>query len=151
MINKFRGGLDKLGASVTFTATFYGELEIMVDALKIDSKNGIDMQGKTTIGGKMGVQIILAIEIGGKFNESKRSNILKFKAAAKLTGDAYFGGEIVIDSDEKGLFIEPILKFSGVIITGEVEGEIGWWKSSFKMEEKVIDGEEKKLDKRYIV
>ncbi|WP_435524730.1 hypothetical protein [Chryseobacterium indoltheticum] len=46
LIGKFRAGLEKLGASVTFTATFYGELSIMVDALKIDAINGIDMQVK---------------------------------------------------------------------------------------------------------
>jgi outer membrane protein OmpA-like peptidoglycan-associated protein len=149
MINKFRGGLDKLGAAVTFTATFYGELIIMIDALKISATKGIEMQGKSTIGGKMGATILLKIEIGGKLNNSTTKEILTFKAAASLQGDSYFGGDFVINSDEKGLFIEPILKFSGVMIQGTVEGEIGWWKSNFKMEEKVMDSEEKSLGKKY--
>ncbi|MBO6185876.1 MAG: OmpA family protein [Chryseobacterium sp.] len=149
LIGKFRAGLEKLGASVTFTATFYGELSIMVDALKIDAINGIDMQGKTTIGGKMGATILLAIEIGGKFNKNSKKYILDFKAAARLQGDSFFGGDFVINSDDKGLFIEPILKFSGVKITGEVEGEIGWWKSNFKIEEIVIDKSEHSLGKKY--
>uniref|UniRef100_UPI0025BE7F71 OmpA family protein n=1 Tax=Chryseobacterium sp. TaxID=1871047 RepID=UPI0025BE7F71 len=140
IIEKFRGGLEKLGASVVFTATFYGELAMMVDALKIDSINGIQMQGKTTIGGKMGVTIELSISIEvGRVSGTKAKPIITFRAAAKA--DSYFGGDFVIDSDEKGLFIQPILKFSGVVISVEIEGEIGWWKSNFKIENKVIEEE----------
>ncbi|SHE82594.1 OmpA family protein [Chryseobacterium sp. OV279] len=149
LINKFRGGLEKLGASVTFTATFYGELEIMVDALKIDSINGINMQGKTTIGGKMGATIELSISIEvGTVKGTKAKPIVTFKAAAKA--DSYFGGDIVIDSDTTGLFIQPVLKFSGVVLSVEIEGEVGWWKSNFKVEEKVMKEETYYMDKKYL-
>ncbi|MDW9380455.1 OmpA family protein [Chryseobacterium sp. JV558] len=149
IINKFRGGLEKLGASVTFTATFYGELEIMVDALKIDSINGINMQGKTTIGGKMGATIELSVSVEiGTVKGTKSKPIMTFKAAAKA--DSYFGGDIVLDSDSKGLFIQPILKFSGVVLSVEIEGEIGWWKSNFKVEEKAIKEETFYLEKKYL-
>lgn len=149
IINKFRGGLEKLGASVTFTATFYGELEIMVDALKIDSINGINMQGKTTIGGKMGATIELSVSVEvGRVKGTKSKPIMTFKAAAKA--DSYFGGDIVLDSDSKGLFIQPILKFSGVVLSVEIEGEVGWWKSNFKVEEKVIKEETHYLEKKYL-
>ncbi|WP_028887527.1 hypothetical protein [Tenacibaculum ovolyticum] len=149
LINKFRKGLDKLGASVTFTATFYGELEIMCEALKIHSINGIDMSGKTTIGGKMGVTIILKMEVGiGKLKGRKKKAIINFRALAKA--DAFFGGEMVFDSDDKGLYMQPILKFSGVMLTVEIEGEVGWWKSNFKIEEKVLKEETKTLAKRYL-
>lgn len=148
MIDKFRGGLQKLGASVTFTATFYGEVEITVDALKIDSVNGMKSQGKTTLGGKMGatIELSLSIEIG-KTKGTKSQPIITFKAAAKA--DSYFGGDVVLDSDEQGLFIQPVLKFSGVILSVEIEGEAGWWKSNFKIEEKVIKEETLYLDKKY--
>ncbi|GEM56115.1 hypothetical protein B0A58_02410 [Flavobacterium branchiophilum NBRC 15030 = ATCC 35035] len=149
IIGQWRSSLDKLGASVTFTATFYGELELMIDALKIDAINGIDMQGKTIIEGKMGATIILSIEVGGKFKKKKMKEILPFKAKASLKGDAYFGGEFVINSDEKGLFIQLTAKFSGVMLIGEIEGEIGWWKSNFKIEEKIIEKAEHKFDKNY--
>ncbi|UKB82874.1 OmpA family protein [Chryseobacterium sp. MEBOG06] len=149
IINKFRGGLEKLGASVTFTATFYGELEITVDALKIDSINGINMQGKTTIGGKMGATIELSVSVEiGKVKGTKSKPIMTFKAAAKA--DSYFGGDIVLDSDAKGLFIQPILKFSGVVLSVEIEGEVGWWKSNFKVEEKAIKEETFYLEKKYL-
>ncbi|QXU51200.1 OmpA family protein [Chryseobacterium sp. D764] len=149
IINKFRGGLEKLGASVTFTATFYGELEIMVDALKIDSINGINMQGKTTIGGKMGATIELSVSVEiGTVKGTKSKPIMTFKAAAKA--DSYFGGDIVLDSDSKGLFIQPILKFSGVVLSVEIEGEVGWWKSNFKVEEKAIKEETFYLEKKYL-
>ena len=36
------------------------------------------------------------------------------------------------------------------MIVGEIEGEIGWWKSSFKMEERVMPEDEKKFDKKYL-
>ncbi len=36
------------------------------------------------------------------------------------------------------------------MIVGEIEGEIGWWKSSFKMEERVMTEDEKKFDKKYL-
>ncbi|WP_353146792.1 OmpA family protein [Chryseobacterium sp.] len=149
IINKFRGGLEKLGASVTFTATFYGELEMTVDALKIDSVNGINMQGKTTIGGKMGATIELSVSVEvGRVKGTKAKPIMTFKAAAKA--DSYFGGDVVLDSDSKGLFIQPVLKFSGVVLSVEIEGEVGWWKSNFKVEEKAIQEETYYLEKKYL-
>lgn len=149
LLSKFRGSLEKLGATVTFTATFYGELSLMIDALKIDAINGIKMDGKSTIGGKMGATILLAIEIGGKFNKTSKKFIFDFKAAARLQADAFFGGDFIIGSDDKGLYIEPILKFSGVKIVGEIEGEIGWWKSNFKIEEIVLDKSELSLGQKH--
>lgn len=148
LIEKFRGGLEKLGASVNFTATFYGEVEIMVDALKIDSVNRMQMQGKTTLGGKMGATIELSISIEvGKVKGTKTKPIITFKAAAKA--DSYFGGDIIFDSDDKGLFMQPVLKFSGVVLSVEIEGEMGWWKSNFKIEERVIKEETRVFDKKY--
>ncbi len=150
LINQFRGRLEDLGAKVIFDATFYGELEIMVEALKIDAEKGIDMQGKTTIGGKMGVTI--RFEIGaelGKARGVKNNPIIKFRAMAKA--DGYFGGDFVMDSDNKGIFIQPILKFSGVMLTAEIEGEIGWWKSNFKIERRVVEGESYSLGKKYVI
>ncbi|WP_062054642.1 hypothetical protein [Aquimarina longa] len=44
----------------------------------------------------------------------------------------------------------PVLKFSGVMIIGEIKGEVGWWSSNFKIEKKVIDGETLPLKKQYI-
>lgn len=148
LIERVRGGAEKLGGKVVFTATFYGEVEIMVDALKIDSINGINMQGKTTLGGKMGATIELSFSLEiGKVKGTKAKPIVTFKAAAKA--DSYFGGDIIFDSDQQGLFIQPILKFSGVMLSVEVEGEIGWWKSNFKLEEKVIKEETLYLEKKY--
>ncbi|CAM3770699.1 hypothetical protein FLBR109950_00395 [Flavobacterium branchiophilum] len=106
------------------------------------------MQGKSTIGGKMGVTI--KFEMEGELGKSKnkvKKPILKFKAALKA--DAYFGGDFIFDSDKKGLFIKPVLKFSGVMLIGEIEGEIGWWKSNFKIEEKIIEESIKELGQTY--
>ncbi|AZA51726.1 OmpA family protein [Chryseobacterium sp. G0201] len=149
LIDKFRKGIEKIGGAVTFTGTFYGELEIEMEALKIIGGK-VSLDGKTTIGGKMGVKIVLAIEVGGKFNSNKQKKIIDFRAEARLEGEAFFGGDFIINSDDKGLYYQPVIKFSGVIITGTVEGEVGWWKSSFKMEEKALDKSEYYFEKHYI-
>lgn len=149
LIQNFRGTLDKLGASVTFTATFYGELEIEMEALKI-AKGEIKTDGKTTIGGKMGVIVELIISIGGKFKAEDKKWALNFKAIARIKGQAYFGGDFIFNKDKKGFYVEPILKFSGLIIEGEVEGEVGWWKSSFKLEEKILEEDTYPLERTYL-
>ncbi|UGU14793.1 hypothetical protein LS482_13940 [Sinomicrobium kalidii] len=149
IINNFRRGLDRLGASVVFEASFYGELEIAVDALKIDAVRGIDMQGKSTIGGKMGVTIVLSInaDIGQASGANFVPIDVSFRAAARAHG--FFGGEVVLDSDEEGVFIQPTLKFSGITLSVLIEGEIGWWKSDFRVEEKVVDKGDLPLEKKY--
>lgn len=149
LIDKFRKGIEKIGGVVTFSATFYGELEIEMEALKIIGGK-VSLEGKTTIGGKMGVKVILAIEIGGKFNANTQKKIIDFRAEARLEGEAFFGGDFIINSDDKGLYYQPVVKFSGIIITGIVEGEVGWWKSTFKMEEKALDKSEYYFEKHYI-
>lgn len=153
IINKFRGGLEKLGASVVFTATFYGELHIMVEALKIHSIKGIEMSGKTTIEGRMGIIIELSISIEiGKKGGSKTKSKISFAAAAKGTAEGYFGGVFEIDSDEKGLFIQPILKFSGIVLAFEITGEVGFWECSLlKIEETVVDKAEYYFDRKYVI
>ncbi|GGI29478.1 hypothetical protein [Pedobacter mendelii] len=149
LIEKFRGGLEKLGASVVFTATFYGELLISFDALKIHSIKGIGMADKATIGGKMGVTIELSISVEiGRIKGTKTKPLITFKAAGKA--DAYFGGEFLFNSDSQGLFAQPVIKFSGVVLSLEVEGEAGWWKSSFKIEEKVINEQTHYFEKKYL-
>ncbi|MBE0393896.1 Outer membrane porin F [Flavobacterium sp. PL0002] len=150
MAENFRGKLEKLGGKLTFTATFYGELSVMIDALKISALNGTGEQGKVTIGGKMGITIafVMKLEIGKTKNKDVVPIDINFKAEA--TAEGYFGGELTIDSDEKGWFMEPVLKFSGIMFTAQIEGEIGWWKSSFKIEERLIPDETKKLDKKYL-
>ncbi|WP_435524729.1 hypothetical protein [Chryseobacterium indoltheticum] len=37
----------------------------------------------------MGATILLAIEVGGKFNRNSKKYILDFKAAARLQGDSF--------------------------------------------------------------
>jgi len=149
IIERFRDRIEELGGKVTLTATFYGELSVMVEDLKISALYGIGSPGKLVIGGKFGVTIKFEMKLEiGKIKGKKSKPIAKFKAEAKL--DGYFGGDVVIDSDEKGVFIEPVVKFSGIMFIAEIEGEVAWWKSSFKVEEKIIPDETKKLDKKYI-
>ncbi len=152
LANRFRGGLEKLGAKVIFSATFFGNLNMIVDVIKIN-ENGFNMEGKSTIGGRMGVKIELAIESEiGKHEGEKTKPILDFRAG--LQADAYFGGDFVIDSDNKGIFVQPVLKFSGVILVGEIKGEINWWKISysggFELSERILPEDTMHLEKKYI-
>lgn len=150
IITNFRGTMEKLGSSVTFTAEFTGDLEVSFDALEINSIKGIGVKGKTTIGGKMGVTVKFLLESDlGKVAGRKKQKIIKFSALA--VADASFGGDWVIDSDDKGMFVQPIIKFSGLVLSAEIEGEVGWWKSNFKIEKKVIDEEVLPLDKHYFI
>jgi hypothetical protein len=149
LLSKFKGSLEKLGGKITLTAIFYGELSVMAEDLKISALYGIGKVGKLTIGGKFGVTIKFEMKLElGKTYGKKAKPIIKFKAEAKL--DGYFGGDFTIDSDSVGIFIEPVLKFSGIMFIAEIEGEVGWWKSSFKIEEKIIPEDTLKLDKKYL-
>lgn len=97
----------------------------------------------------MGITIAfeMKLEIGKINNKDIVPINMSFKAEA--TADGYFGGELRIDSDEKGWFIEPILEFSGIMFTAKIEGEVGWWKSNFEIKETIIPKETLKLDKKY--
>jgi outer membrane protein OmpA-like peptidoglycan-associated protein len=148
IIQNFRGKIETLGGKVTLTATFYGELSVMAEDLKISAIYGIGKAGKLIIGGKFGVTITFEMKLEiGKTSGKKAEPIISFKASAKL--DGYFGGEVELNSDEKGIYLEPTLKFSGILFSVEIEGEVGWWKSKFKIEEKLIKEETFKLEKKY--
>ncbi|WP_456311753.1 OmpA family protein [Pseudomonas shirazensis] len=148
IIQNFRGKIETLGGKVTLTATFYGELSVMAEDLKISAIYGIGKPGKLIIGGKFGVTITFEMKLEiGKASGKKAEPIISFKASAKL--DGYFGGEVELNSDKDGIYLEPTLKFSGIMFSVEVEGEVGWWKSKFKIEEKLIKEETYKLEKKY--
>lgn len=147
MLSKFKGTLETLGGKITLTATFSGELSVMAEELRINSLYGIE-KGKLTIGGKFGVTIAFEMKIEvGKASGKKAKPIATFKASAKL--DGYFGGTAELNSDDQGIFFQATLKFSGIMFVAEVEGEVGWWKSNFKIEERLLEEEEKKLEKKY--
>jgi len=149
LISQFRGGLEKLGASLTFEAEFYGELEVEFNGLEI-IKGKVKANSKTTIGGKLGIRIIFEMNIDIGKLDGKQILPVKASFKAELSADGYFGGDLVIDSDSDGIFVQPVLKFSGVKISGEIKGEVGWWKSSFKLEEVIVKEDDLYLDKKYI-
>jgi outer membrane protein OmpA-like peptidoglycan-associated protein len=147
IVNEIRGYGKVVGAEISAEAKFYGQLEVMVEALKINSITGIK-GGSLTIGGKMGVIIKIKVSAGNDLNIKKLE--VKFKFSAEAKAHAYFGGDFKIDSDDKGVFIEPILKFSGVKVSLDVKVEVGWFTRSFAVEDDIIPADKIPLGKKYI-
>jgi len=150
IVQKIRNAGKKVGAEIAADAKFYGEIEIMFNDLSINSIKGTQ-GGNLLIGGKMGMKLIVEVKAGNNPWYRKKSPILTFEALARATGDAYFGGEMKIDSDDKGIYIEPTLKFSGLEVTFEAEVTIGWFKDGVeKKYSEVVPKKEIKLNKHYL-
>jgi outer membrane protein OmpA-like peptidoglycan-associated protein len=150
IVQKIRNAGKKVGAEIAADAKFYGEIEIMFNDITINSIKGTQ-GGNLLIGGKMGMKLIVEVKAGNNPWYRKKSPILTFEALARATGDAYFGGEMKIDSDDKGIYIEPTLKFSGLEVTFEAEVTIGWFKDGVeKKYSEVVPKKEIKLNKHYL-
>jgi outer membrane protein OmpA-like peptidoglycan-associated protein len=150
IVDKIRSTGKKVGAEISADAKFYGNIEIMFNEVKINSITGTQ-GGFLLIGGKMGMKLIVEVKAGNNPWYSKKSPIMPFEALARGTGDAYFGGEMKIDSDKNGIFIEPTLKFSGLEVTLEVEVTVGWFKEGVeKKYSEVVPKKEIKLNKHYL-
>ncbi|WP_289044018.1 OmpA family protein [uncultured Olleya sp.] len=150
LASKARDGLDSLGTGLKFDLVFVGKLKFAMETVKFDTLNGFSGSGKTTIEGEFGVEVefVLTIGLGGS-QSPVTEPIVNFEAALK--GEGYFGGELVVDSDENGIFTQPTLKFSGIKITGKITTTVGFWDlPSFEFAEVVTDPESLVLDKNYI-
>jgi len=98
----------------------------------------------------MGLKIIIEFKVGNSAGYKKKKPIIPFEALAKGTGDAYFGGEMKLDSDKIGLFIEPILKFSGLELTFEGQVTVGWFKRSIEVKDILVPEKIIHLKKNYL-
>jgi outer membrane protein OmpA-like peptidoglycan-associated protein len=150
IVSKIRKAGKKVGAEISADAKFYGEIEIMFNDLLINSIKGTQ-GGFLLIGGEMGMKLIVEVKAGNNPWYRKKEPIIEFDAIARATGDAYFGGEMKIDSDERGIYIEPTLLFSGLEVTLEAEVTIGWFKDSVEKKfTEVVPKKEIKLNKHYL-
>ncbi len=147
IVDKIRSYGKVVGAEISAEAKFSGELEVMLEALKINSITGIT-GGSVTIGGKMGIKIKIKVAAGNDLNIKQLE--IKFKFTAEATANAYFGGDLKIDSDDKGIFIEPTLKFSGVKVSLDIKMEVGWFTRSFSVSDDILPEDKIPLKKRYI-
>lgn len=150
IVEKIRSTGKKVGAEISADAQFYGKIEVIFNDVLINSIKGTQ-GGYLSIGGEMGMKLIVVVKAGNNPWYRKKSPIMTFDALARVTGDAYFGGEMKIDSDNNGIYIEPTLKFSGLEVTFEAEVTIGWFKEGVeKKYSEVVPKKEIKLKKQYL-
>lgn len=149
LIQQFRGTIDKLGASFKFDIIFEGELFIIFEALTINSIDGITAPNGFILGGRFKMSIVLesSIEVG-QIESQKALFILEVKAAVVVG----CGGELKVGSDDKGVYLQPSVEFSGAKIVAKIRGQVGWWSwlgVSYELEETVIDKQTFAMEKKY--
>jgi hypothetical protein len=150
IVNKIRNAGKKVGAEISADAEFYGNIEVMFKEVKINSIKGTQ-GGFLLIGGKMGMKLIVEVKAGNDPWYSKKKPIIPFTALGRAEGDSYFGGEMKIDSDEKGIYIEPTLKFSGLQVKLKAEVTVGWFTESVEKEyDNVVPEKEINFAKHYL-
>ncbi|WP_152567189.1 hypothetical protein [Porphyromonas macacae] len=147
----FRIGLEKLGASAVIELVFYGNLEVVLEALSFNFLNNeITGGGKQMIKGKMGVSLIMRINVKGTL--SAIICRVKYEFLAEAKADAYFGGTMEFAMDEEGLYGDFLGCFSGLLVTGKIEGKIGLYSGSVVFEaEPILESGEKSLGKIYLI
>lgn len=153
VINKtLEVGLDALGGYMKLEAKFYGQLNITIEALKINTITGISAGSKPVmIMGKMGVNILFQLKVQGKLEAFGLEPIdISFNAEAKV--DSYFGGTSLINFDDKGVYADITGKFSGLLLTLKVEVKIGKYTRKININnEPIFPSDTIPLGKHYII
>lgn len=152
VINKtLEVGLDALGGYMKLEAKFYGQLNITIEALKINTITGISAGSKPVmIMGKMGVKLIFELKIEGKMDMFGTDIIMSFNASATM--DAYFGGTALIINDDKGIYADITGKFSGLLLTLKVEVKIGKYTRKININnEPIFPSDTIPLGRHYII
>ncbi len=151
LIDKFRRGVETLGATVNFDMILSGEIYAAFPSLKFNSIEGVSFEGGFVLGGRFSIRFELGMSLeAGKINSKKPTFILRVQGAVEIG----VGGSLTVDSDEEGLYCQPKVEFSGAKITAEIEGEFGWWSwlgFSYTLEEVIIDSSTLDLGKKYFI
>ncbi len=128
-----------LGKYVTFQLEFYGQIDIEFKALKFNSLTGFEVRDKMQyiIKGEMGVKGIFKVLVDGQIHSFGFDIKIGFSASAEL--HSYFGGEFTLGVDDKGIYAQPILKFSGLTLSVEVKGYFGKWERTLKIDDENLD------------
>ncbi|AXT60400.1 OmpA family protein [Aquimarina sp. AD10] len=143
--------LGLANGGMTFEAKFYGELTFDFQALKINSLSGIE-GGVLDLGAKMGIEVTAEIHFAVTYEYRIMEVKLELRAEAKA--DAHFAAKVKVDADDKGLYAEPEVGFSGLIFTFKAEATVGGFKRYVEFgnkEEPFLKPEPLKTDKIYIL
>lgn len=145
--------LGKFGGFFKIDAVFYGNLKVTIESLKINSLGNLGLSEKPAkIDGKMGIRIVLQLKIEGKYKMPIFNYQLDFVADAKATGEAYFGGTVLCESDEKGVYWDAKGQFSGLLFSIEIEFKANRYKiKPFKISKQpMFSSDTIELGKQYL-
>ncbi|MDQ8014866.1 MAG: hypothetical protein REI96_20630 [Flavobacterium nitrogenifigens] len=130
-------GLDALGGYMKLDLKFYGALNITIEALKINSLEGVKLSDKPAkIDGKMGIELIFRLYASGKIEAWGCDVQLSFSAEA--SAHAYFGGTAVIKADSKGIYADIEGKFSGLLFSAKFEIKVGKYFKKVSINNEVV-------------
>ena len=139
----------RVGAEISAEAKFYGQLEVILSDLGINSITGIK-GGKAMIGGKMGLKVTIKAKAGDIKIENKVLTKIIPKISAEAQADAAFGGKLTLDSDNQGIFVEPTLEFQGLKVSLDIKFSVDWFSRSYHVEDIIVPSQIKPLGKKYI-
>lgn len=145
--------LDALGGYMKLDLTFYGELKITIESLKINSLEGVTItENPPKIDGKMGLKLVFILHAEGKVDAFGMKEVFEFKADAKLEADAYFGGTALIKADLAGVYADITGQFSGLLFTLKVDVKIGQYYKKIKIEsDPIFQSDAIPLGKFYLI
>lgn len=139
--------LNQLKGKFTLSLTFYGRLNIAIDALTFNGRTKEIFLGRKAkesreleISGEMGVKLGFKLKFDGELKFFEKATKISFAAEAKA--DAYLGGVVKAGVDDKGVFIDGSAKFSGLLLTAKIEGKAGWFKHTIEFKSDPVMGSE---------
>ncbi len=143
--------LSALKGGMIFEAKFYGKLQFDFKALEINSLSGMK-GGSVDLGAEMGVEILFKIEFQVKYDSWFMEVEVALRAEALM--NAHFAAKATINSDEKGVYFQPELGFSGLIFTFKAEVVVGGFKRQLSFgnkKEPFLKSDIAKPNKMYII
>lgn len=113
-----QGGMAALNGQLTFDIEFYGKLGFDFNAIKINSLTGVEA-GSFQLKGEMGINLIFEAKAKATI-DYWFADPIETEIYARLQSNAFFGGKVTIGSNEKGVYVDSELQFSGLIFKAEV-------------------------------
>jgi outer membrane protein OmpA-like peptidoglycan-associated protein len=111
--------LAQANGGFSLEAEFSGKLSFDFNAIEFNSLTGIVKGGSLDLGAELRIVITLRLYGSIKSKSYAAEPILKFHVQGVF--QAFFTAKIKMDCDEKGIFYQPELGFSGMIFTFEIE------------------------------
>ncbi|NRS87182.1 outer membrane protein OmpA-like peptidoglycan-associated protein [Flavobacterium sp. 7E] len=118
--------LAQANGGFSLEAIFSGKLSFDFNAVEFNSLTGIVKGGSFDLGAEFKIKVNLKLYGSIKAKNYAAEPIMKFHIEGAF--EAFFTGKISVDCDEKGIYYEPEVGFSGMIFTFEIEVVVKGWK-----------------------